>query len=136
MDMQKTYDKILCKILLNVLLNEIKVSKSNLKLLLHIYTYVRVSVCINCQFVEPLEIHQGVRQGCFASPLMFSLYMDRLGAFLESSLLGHLTTPEKCALRIIGILLLNLLFENGIVFLSTQNLLAQHILNTLADFCA
>ena len=119
-----------------MLINELKVSKLNLKLLMRMYTDIRVSVCINSQFCEPFEMHEGVRQGCPVSPLVFSLYMVRLGAFLESNLLGNLTAPEKRALRVPGILLTSLLFIDDIVFLSTQWLVAQCILDTLADFCS
>ena len=65
-------------------------------------------------------MHEGVRQGCPASPLVFSLYMDRLEAFLESNLLTHLTAPEKRALRVAGILLPSLLFADDIVFMGTD----------------
>ena len=70
-------------------------------------------------------MHEGVRQGCPGSPLVFSLYMDRLEAFLESNLLTHLTAPEKHALRVAGILLPSLLFIDDIVFLTTQQMIAQ-----------
>ena len=62
--------------------------------------------------------------------------MDRLEAFLESNLLAHLTTPEKHALRVAGILLPSLLFADDIVFLATQQMIAQCILAILSEFCA
>ena len=81
-------------------------------------------------------MHEGLRQGCPASPLVFSLYMDRLEAFLESNLLAHLTAPEKHALWVAGILLPSLLFSDDIVFLATQQMIAQRIPGTLSEFCA
>ena len=65
-------------------------------------------------------MYEGVRQGCPAGPLVFSLYMDRLEAFPESNLLAQLTAPDKCELRVSGILLPSLLFSDDIVFLATQ----------------
>ena len=63
-------------------------------------------------------------------------YTHRLEAFLESNLLTHLTAPEKRALRVAGILLPSLLFADDIVFLATQQMIAQRILDTLSEFCA
>ena len=50
---------------------------------------------------------------------MFSLYMDRLEGFLEQGLLANLTTVEKRAVRIAGLLMPGLLFADDILFLST-----------------
>ena len=97
-----------------MLLNELQVSKSNLKLLMRMYTDFKASVCIYSQISEPFMMHEGVRQGCPASPLVFSLYMDRLEAFLESNLLAHLAASEKRALRVAGIRLPSLLFADDI----------------------
>ena len=119
-----------------MLLNELQVSKSNLKLLMRMYTDIKASICVNSQISEPFMMHEGVRQGCPASHLVFSLYMDRLEAFLESNLLAHLTAPAKRALRVAGILLPSLLFADDIVFLDTQQMIAQRILDTLSEFCA
>ena len=62
--------------------------------------------------------------------------MDGLKTFLEFYLLAHLTAPKKYALRVAGILLPSLPFEDDIVFLATQQFIAQHILDTLSEFCA
>ena len=88
------------------------------------YTDIKASFCVNSQFSEPFMMHEGVRQGCPASPLVFLLYMDRLKAFLESKLLAHQTAPEKCTLRVSGILLPSLLFVDDIIFLATKQLIA------------
>ena len=81
-------------------------------------------------------MHEGVRQVCLASPLVFSLYIDRLKALLVSNLLAHLTAPEKHELRIAVILLPSLRFVDDIVFLATQQIIAQCILDILSEFCA
>ena len=80
-------------------------------------------------------MHKGVRQGFPASLLAFPLYMDKLEEILESNQLAHLPAPKKSALRVAGIPLPSLIFEDEIVFLATQLFFAQCILNTLADFC-
>ena len=100
------------------------------------YTNTKALVYINSKFYEPFIMHEGVRQGCPASPLVFSLYMDIFKAFLESKLLAHLTAPEKRALRVASKLLPSLLFEDDVLFLATQQLIAQCILDTLSEFCA
>ena len=96
------------------------------------YTDIKVSRYVNSQFYEPFVIYKGVGQGCTASLLVFSLYMDRLEAFLESNLLGHLTALEKPALRVAGILLSSLFFANNFVFLATQQYIVARILDMLS----
>ena len=120
-----------------MLLNDLQVSKENLKLLMRMYTYIKASVCINSQFSEPFMKHEGVKQGYPASPFVFSLYtLDRLGAFLEFNLLAHLNAPEKRAPRVAGILLPSLIVSDDIIFLATQQVIAQRILDILSEFCA
>ena len=87
---------------------------------MRIYTNIKASFCVNSQFSDPFMMHEGVRQGYPSSPLVFSQYMDRLEALLESNLLAHLTAPEKCALRVAGILLPSLLLADDISFLDTH----------------
>ena len=62
--------------------------------------------------------------------------MDRLEAFVESNLVSHLTATEKCTIRVAGILLPSLLFEDNIVFMGTDMHMAQLVLDTLSTFCA
>ena len=101
-----------------------------------IYTDFRALAYINYQFGVYLEIQKGVRQGCLVSPLVFTLHMDRLKAFLESHLLAHLLATEECKLRVARIFLPSLLFADDIVFLATKQLAAQCILDMLSDYCA
>ena len=61
---------------------------------------------------------------------VFSLCIDRLEAFLESNLLAHLTALMKCALRVTGMLLPSLVFADNTMFLDTQQVIAQCILDT------
>ena len=62
--------------------------------------------------------------------------MDWLEAFVESYLLSLLTSTGKHAIRVAGILLPSLLFEDGIVFIGTDIHVVQRILDTLSTFCA
>ena len=117
-------------------MHELKIDKSTLKCLMRMYTNIKASVCVNGTYAQAFPMHEGVRQGCPASPLVFSLYMDRLEAFVESNLLSHLTATEKRAIRVAGILLPSLLFSDDIVFMGTDMGVVQRILDTLSTFCA
>ena len=117
-------------------MHELKIDKSTLKCLMRMYTNIKASVCVNGAQAQAFPMHEGVRQGCPASPLVFSLYMDRLEAFVESNLLSHLTATEKRAIRVAGILLPSLLFADDIVFMGTDMRVVQRILDTLSTFCA
>ena len=55
---------------------------------------------------------------------------------MESNLLSHLIAAKKRAIREPGILLPILLFADDIVFMGTDLSVIQHILDTLATFCA
>ena len=67
-------------------------------------------------------------------PCVFTVYGQARS--IPGNLLAHLTAPEKRALRVAGILLPSLLFADDIVFLATQQMIAQRILDTLSEFCA
>ena len=134
-DLQKAYDKIPRGNLFNVLLNELQVSESNLKCLMRMYSEIRAAVCVEGKYAEDFAMHEGVRQGCPASPLVFSLYMDRLEQFLESEMLSNMNGTAKRALRIAGILLPGLLFADDIVFTARSLEALQRTMETLSDFC-
>ena len=83
----------------------------------------------------PFDVHAGVRQGCPASPLVFSLYMDRLERFLASEVLASLSPQERDAIRMVGLVLPMLLFADDIVFLATSRIVMQRLLDGLSAFC-
>ena len=70
----------------------------------------------------------GVKQGCPASPLLFSLYLDELEALLEAS--EDIDCP-----RIAEILLAILLFAHDIALFSYSHCGLQRQLDILYAFC-
>ena len=77
-DLQKAYDSVPRAKLFEVLWCELGVAPSTIKCLHRMYTNIRASILIGQAFSRPFEMHEGVRQGCPASPLVFSLYVDRI----------------------------------------------------------
>ena len=70
---------------------------ANVKFLAQTYTNIRASVCIAGKFDAPFTMNEGVRQGCPASPLVFSLYMDRIEEFLrEGCVAGFYRGRKVC----------------------------------------
>ena len=61
MDLSKTYEKIPRKDLFEVLMHELKIDKSTPKCLLHMYTNIKASVCVNRIFAQVFPMHKGVR---------------------------------------------------------------------------
>ena len=96
---------------------------------------MRASVCVEGDYGAPFDMREGVRQGCPASPLLFSLYMDRLERFLSSEVLASLSARELDAIRLVGLLLPMLLFADDIVFLATSRAVMQRLLDGLSTFC-
>ena len=129
MDLRKAYDKIPQKNLFEVLMHELKIAKSTLKCIMHIYTNIKASVCVNRTYAQAFPMHEGLRLGCPGSTLVFSLNMDQLEVFAESNLLSHLTATEKQTIRVASILLPGLLFSDDIVFLGMDMRVVQHILD-------
>ena len=79
---------------------------------------------------ELFECGIGVKQGCPASPLLFSLYLDELEKLLEEA-----AADIDCP-RLTGILLAILLFADDIALFSYSASGLQKQLDILSSFCA
>ena len=116
-NLQKAYDSVPCAKLFEVLWHKLGVAPSTIKCLHHMYTDIRASILIGQAFSRPFKMHEGVRQGCPASPLVFSLYADCIEKFLQSELVAHLSTWVRATIRIAGLSLPVLLFADDMVLL-------------------
>ena len=65
---------------------------------------------------------------------MFSLYVDRLEAFILREMAGF-SGPERESVRVAGMLLPLLLFADDLVLLSRQHAVLQRLLHVLHSFC-
>ena len=74
-----------------MLVRELGVDAGTVKCLLWMYTDISASVLIGRDYSRPFRMVEGVRQGCPASPLVFSLYMDRLEEYMRSERLAGMT---------------------------------------------
>ena len=80
-------------------------------------------------------VHKGVLQGCPCSPLVFSLFVDRLEKFL----LDHATTwtqREQDSIRLGAYLLPVLLFADDLVLAARKREVAQRLLDLLESWCS
>ena len=78
---------------------------------------------------ELFECNIGVKQGCPANPLLFSLYLDELETLLEDAS-EHIDCP-----RLAQLLIAILIFADDIALFSYSPRGLQHQLNILQEFC-
>ena len=78
---------------------------------------------------ELFECNIGVKQGCPATPLLFSLYLDELETLLEDAS-EHIDCP-----RLAQLLIAILMFADDIILFSNSPRGLQHQLNILQEFC-
>ena len=84
---------------------------------------------------EPVKVQEGVKQGCPLSPLLFSLFLDRLEAILDMHI-THLTSSNRKHIIHIGALpICLLLFADDLVLLATSLDMLQQQIYWLEDFC-
>lgn len=99
------------------------------------YHEIRASVLIEGKYSDSFPMREGVRQGCPASPLVFSLFADRVERFIAEDLAGELSHEQRNALRIAGVYLPMLLFADDLVLLSQDRAVVQQQLDALHRFC-
>ena len=59
-----------------------------LKVLQSLYSDIRQSVLVDGQQTEYIRAHQGVRQGCPMSPVLFSIFIEQLVRRLKQASVG------------------------------------------------
>ena len=90
---------------MTALLDKLCIAPENIKFLAQRYTGIWAAMCIGGLFAPAFDIHEGVWQGCPASPLVISLFMDRLEKHFTDGVLSYLSSREKQAIRIAGLLI-------------------------------
>ena len=119
---------------MTALVDKLCISPENVKFLVQKYTVIQAAMCIGGCFAPAFDMHEGVQQGCPASPLVFSFFMDRLEQHLVDGVLSHLSSREIQAIGIVGLLIQQLLFADDIVFMATNPQVIYKIMDGLSDF--
>ena len=133
-NLQKAYDCIDRGLLFSAFVEELGISASTVAALRHLYTDVRAQVVVDGALPHEFPVEQGVLQGCPASPLVFSLFMDHLEAFILQDLECG-TAAEHESVRLAGLLLPLLLFADDFVLLSRSLPTLQRLVVVLTAFC-
>ena len=97
------------------------------KLLLSMYSNVKACVQSNNGLTPTFRCSKGVKQGCNLSPLLFSLFINDIEAYLNNS--------TYSGIRISGINISCLIYADDLVVLSTNPICLQKLLNALNDYC-
>ena len=82
-DICKAYDGVDWTSLFEALVNKLGVAPGVVATLRHMYADVLAQVLHGSELSGSLLIRLGVLQGCLSSPAIFSLFIDRLEAFLD-----------------------------------------------------
>lgn len=75
-DFQKEYNTILGTKLFEVLVHELEIDPNMVKCINSMYSNICTVVCVVGYYMCAFGMHNGVRQRCLASPLVFYLFMD------------------------------------------------------------
>ena len=83
---------------------------------------------------DSFTVDRGVRQGCPASPLIFSLFLDRIEEYIRLHM-DEWDYDERESVRMAGLLLPLLLFADDMVLVGRSVELVQRLLGVLSNFC-
>ena len=126
-DFQKAFDTIPRDRLLNKLLN-LGLHGKVFQLIKSMYTGDETRIKVGSAMTDPIDINQGVRQGCILSPLLFNLFLsdfeESLDQFEEYHPKVDATTRIPC-----------ILWADDIIILSETKTGLQAQLNALETYC-
>ena len=124
-DFKKAYDTVNRNKLLNTL-NLIGIGDRMMKNIGALYSDVRYAIKLEGKILDPISSNLGLKQGCPLSPLLFNLYINDIGTYLNS-------TPEP-NLTLQGELINHFLYADDLVILSESKEGLQEQLNRLHKF--
>ena len=87
LDASKAFDKVAYNVLFNLLLDH-NICPKIVKLLYYMYSNQLCCVNWGDQQSSPFSVSNGVKQGGVISPLLFSIYIDKLFLILKQSGMG------------------------------------------------
>ena len=124
-DISKAYDSINRQILWKIL-KSMGFDGDFLRCLQALYCEDSVDTVVNGLSTRPIYLGRGLRQGCSLSPLLFSLYISRIGSALTSSTEGF---------PLGGVTFSGLLFADDIVIISRTFRGLESLVNMVKQHC-
>ena len=133
-DLTKAYDSVDRTTLFEAMVHELGVEPGTVDILRRMYSDVLACVLRDSLLSSQFPVCLGMLQGCPASPIVFSLFLDRLEAFLDQEA-GTGTASEIEAVRCAGLLIPLLLFADDIAIPSRSLEVLQRLVAALSVFC-
>ena len=97
-----------------------------LKVLQSLYSDIRQSVLVDGQQTEYIRAHQGVRQGCPMSPVLFSIFIEQMVRRLKQASVGIKLDTQ---------LMFALLYADHAVLLAESAEDLQNLINIVDEYC-
>ena len=99
-DFEKAFDRVEWKRMLNIL-KDLGVDWRDRRLICELYLNQQAVVRLGNDHTENCEVGRGVRQGCLLSPILFSIYVERMmleamDSLEEGVLVGARGTDTRC----------------------------------------
>ena len=133
-DLTKAYDSVDRTTLFEAMVHELGVKPGTVAILRRMYSDILACVLRDSLLSSQFPVCLGVLQGCPASPIVFSLFLDRLEAFLNQEA-GTGTASEIEAIRCASLLIPLLLFTDDIAIPSWSLEVLQRLVAALSVFC-
>ena len=100
----------------------------------HLYHDIAVQLT-GSQDLPPIAVRQGLKQGCPASPLLFSLLFDRVAAYVQAAV-GALPTAAGNFYTFHTLQLLLLLFADDVALLARSEAGLGRLYRAFKGFCS
>lgn len=133
-DLAKAYDSIDRAKLWTTLLHELQLPPDLVAKLQHLYHDIAVQLT-GSQDLPPIAVRQGLKQGCPASPLLFSLLFDRVAAYVQAAV-GALPTAAGDFYTFHTLQLLLLLFADDVALLARSEAGLGRLYRAFKGFCS
>ena len=132
-DLAKAYDTVDREILWDTLLGELGIPVKLVSQLQQLYRHLEIELAGSPQ-VGHTRVLQGLKQGCPCSPLLFSIFFDRverivIEAFQEGA------SDQRHLLHFLTLVLVILLFADDVVLIAPSLHILGTVFRAFSDFC-
>lgn len=115
-DLTKAYDTVDRAMLWRVLLEELDIPQDLVAQLQQLYHHFKVQL-VGDPMLSPITVRLGLKQGCPASPLLFSLFFDRVASAIQAAAANLNPTPHHF-FSFLTLQLLILLFADDVALIA------------------